>query len=602
MAVSGGIDSVALLRLVLELRFELGIVLSVVHFNHKLRGAESDADEEFVRNLAREHDLEFYVDRGDVAAHAREEGVSVETAARQLRYEFLRSLIRNAQANTDIPTSGKIARPWGTPTGQVSSGAKAPLSLEASDGTAESRALSSQPSKLSSGVDRKSPPLPQQMRQGRGNLGVENTSGAKAPLFLEAPDGEAESRALSKPFHLDKIATGHTLDDQAETVLMRMIRGSGMRGLGAIYPRIEVEDDDGERCGEIVRPLLETRRCELASYLKEIDQSWREDSTNADHHFTRNRVRKLLVPLLEKEFNPKIAEGLAELAEIAREEEDYWENEVAGWMGTAVHWSEPEWMESHKPHPPTQNVGRMGQAELVQIQPAASPEGAFPSAAMNASVDRLWFLGEPVAVQRRLVKAIAEEAGIPLEFRHVEEILRFAAESGPSGKELALPLACKLVRESEEIIFVGPDLFVGADSRQQGASVDYEYSLPVPGRVLVNEIDSEFEARIVEPAGESAIELDALLLAEPVPDLLTLRNWRAGDRFWPAHTKSPKKIKELLTDLHVAHTARAGWPVIASGGEIVWVRGFPVSSKYRARAGGQALLIRETPLSDTLEK
>ena len=93
VAVSGGIDSVALLRLLLDVRGELGIVLSVVHFNHKLRGAESDADEKFVARLAREHDLEFICDGDDVAQHAAEEHVSVETAARELRYGFFRSLL-----------------------------------------------------------------------------------------------------------------------------------------------------------------------------------------------------------------------------------------------------------------------------------------------------------------------------------------------------------------------------------------------------------------------------------------------------------------------------------------------------------------------------
>ena len=93
VAVSGGIDSVALLRLLLELRGELGLVVCVVHFNHQLRGAESEADEQFVAALARDHDLEFFCDGDDVAGHAREEGVSLETAARELRYGFFRELV-----------------------------------------------------------------------------------------------------------------------------------------------------------------------------------------------------------------------------------------------------------------------------------------------------------------------------------------------------------------------------------------------------------------------------------------------------------------------------------------------------------------------------
>jgi tRNA(Ile)-lysidine synthase len=559
VAVSGGIDSVALLRLLLELRFELGIVLSVVHFNHKLRGAESDGDEEFVRNLAREHDLQFYVDGLDVAAHAHEMGISLETAARQLRYEFFGSLIRSSHIG--IPTSRKDSETRATPHSELPPGAEAQIPDEPLDQSAESAA-----------------PLRGAAQEPKRGLGETPSRSAEAPLF-----------------HIDKVATGHTLDDQAETVLMRIIRGAGMRGLGAIYPRIEVEDDNGDHSGQIVRPLLETRRCELQGHLNDIDQSWREDSTNADHHFTRNRVRKLLVPLLEKEFNPKLAEGLAELAEIARAEEDYWENEVAGWMGTAVHWTEPE----------SKNSGREGQnsqfwqdrpelghpPKLVQIQAVGSPEQTGVSLPMNASVDRLWFLAEPVAVQRRLTKAIAQHAGFPLEYRHVAEIIRFAAESGPAGKELVLPSGWKLQRESGELVFVAPVF------REQSLPEDYEYSLPIPGRVLVNELGSAFEARIIEHAGKGAGALDALLAAESIAEEITVRNWRAGDRFWPAHTKGPKKLKDLLTDLHIAHTERTGWPVIVSGDEIVWVRGLPVCAKHRAKAGQQAVSICEIPLS-----
>jgi tRNA(Ile)-lysidine synthetase-like protein len=327
------------------------------------------------------------------------------------------------------------------------------------------------------------------------------------------------------------------------------------------------------------------------------------------------------VPLLEKEFNPKIAEGLAELAEIAREEEDYWDNEVAGWMGTAVHWSEPEWSKDETPHL-WQNRPEVGHLQFVQIQPA--DKGSEPNArlsdrtghgpsrgspgslprrttlarddkslppAMNATVDRLWFLGEPVAVQRRLIKAIAEEASIPLEFKHVDEIARFAAENGPSGKKLPLPLGWKLLRESRELIFLPPDL------RPQNHSEDYEYPLPVPGHVAVRNLNSEFSAQVFARADISGLELDFLLHAESLRGPLTIRNWRAGDRFQPAHTKSPKKVKELLTDLHIAYSIRATWPVIACGDEIVWVRGFPVSSKYRAKPGQPVLLIRETTVA-----
>jgi len=554
VAVSGGIDSVALFRLVLELRSELGIVLSVVHFNHKLRGAESDADEQFVAELARQHDLEFFVDSDDVAGHARDEGVSLETAARELRYGFFRSLIEDGPQALK-PSSSEMP----------SRGAEAPL-----------------------------------------------FHGAAAPRSRKSGEtwGTPPSPSGTPHKSVDKVATGHTLDDQAETVLMRLIRGAGLRGLGGIYPRIPVEDDEGDLCGEIVRPLLNIRRRDLEHYLKEIGQPWRDDASNDDAKFTRNRIRKLVMPLLEKEFNPAVAESLAELAEIARGEEDYWENELSGWMGTAVHWSEPEWVKHAtnlvqirlptarglKPHVLAIDTNRSAESAA----PPSGPErplhdvlqsriDSTPSLVMNASVDRVWFLGEPDAVQRRVVMAIGEHAGIPLGFKHIEQILDFAANERESGKELSLPLGWKLVREPHALIFLTPDL------RESAASAAYEYDLPLPGQVEVHETGSRFEACRI-PAGTEAYNPEQLLDAESLPGALKVRNWRAGDRFWPAHTKSPKKIKELLQELHVVQPDRKLWPVVVSGDEIVWARGFPLSAQMQARPQREAVLIRETRL------
>jgi tRNA(Ile)-lysidine synthase len=563
VAVSGGIDSVAMLRLLLELRAELGIVISVLHFNHRLRGAESDADQEFVANLAGEYGLEFYCESGDVAKLAADEGSGVEAAARELRYGFFGGLLGSGE-NFEA---------------QGPSGAKA-QSLASSHRSAESAAP------------------PKSIPQGLKPESSVQLNGTAEAVPFPSPAPETDEGVTFPTPPLNKIATGHTLDDQAETVLMRLIRGTGLRGLGGIYPRIVVEHEDGDGHGEIVRPLLGIRRRELEQYLADVKQAWREDSTNADAKFTRNRVRRLVLPLLEREFNPAVVESFAELAEIARDEEDYWENEISGWLGTVVQWSEPEWVRT---------LPGFGAAQsLVQIaasQPEPDPEvlariEESGARIMNASVSRPWLLTEPRAVQRRVLKAIGEHLEVPLEFKHIEEILRFAAEDGPAGRELSLPLGWKLVREPEALVFVTPDL------RRNEPVPDYEYPLPVPGRAVVLELGGVIEALRIprETAPQEQVaeyNPQQLLRADLLPERLIVRNWRPGDRFWPAHTKSAKKVKELLQERHVARhigqKERRLWPVVASLDEIVWVRGFPVPARLLAKAGQEAVLFREMP-------
>jgi tRNA(Ile)-lysidine synthase len=466
VAVSGGADSVALLRVLLDLRRELGVVVSVIHFNHRLRGAESNHDAEFVDGLAREHKIPLHSTSADVAQHATEAGLSIEAAARELRYRYF------------------------------------------------------------------------------------------ATLFGDK---------------VDKIATGHTLDDQAETVLLRLIRGTGMRGLRAIQPRLEFQD------GEVIRPLLGIRRREIEPYLRTLGQPWHDDPTNRDPKFTRNRVRRLLLPLLEQEFNPAIAQTLADLAEIARAEEDYWENEASGWMGTAVQWTSLE----HAPPALVQLAPTAGQA-------APAPEGCG-SELENASLDLLWLQAEPLALQRRVIKAIGDHAGIALEYKHVEEILRFAAEQEGRGKHLVLPRGWKLVRDGVSLEFRAP--------AEERVATDYQYPLSVPGQTKVPETGTIFQVVRIAP-GASGYNPEYLFNPERLSKELVVRNWRPGDRFWPAHTKSPKKIKELLQGRPVPQAERKLWPVVVSGEEIVWLRGFPVPAQLGPAPGQERVLIREVVIEE----
>ena len=440
---SRGADSVGLLRLLLELRQEIGVVLSVVHFNHNLRGAESDADESFVAQLARRHELELHCDRGDVGRYAAVQHLSTEAAARQLRYQYFLRLM-------------------------------------------------------------------------------------------------AEER-------LNCIATGHTLDDQAETVLLRLVRGAGTRGLAGIYPRLTYPQLSQLKLNQaksidsrfsVIRPLLCTQRAQLEAYLGEIGQDWREDSSNRDLRHARNRVRHGIVPRLVRTLNPRAREALAETAEIARAEEEYWQKEVERVL-----------------------------PEVWEVRTGTL-----------AKLDDL-----PLALRRRVLRAAAESLGLRLEFRHVDEILSLTTTS------------CSMMPEGW-IVSKGKDK--GGLQFQRGrkaeAASDYEYGLAVPGVVQVPEAGAWFEAAIVPGDTVSGYNPDHAFDPGLLEKELTVRNWRAGDRFWPAHSKSPKKVKELLQERRLAARDRKLWPVVVSGQEIVWMRGFPAPARLRPREGAkQALVIQE---------
>ncbi len=457
IAVSGGADSVALLRLLLELRKQVGIVLSLVHFNHKLRGVESDEDEQFVAELSRRHRLELRCESGDVAAHAAEKHLSLETAAREMRYQFFRHLLLEGRLN--------------------------------------------------------------------------------------------------------RIATGHTLDDQAETVLLKIVRGAGGRGLAGVYPELPVSSQLSTLSSQqrrnpevsIVRPLLGTRRRDLETYLRVLGQSWREDKSNRDLRHMRNRVRHGILPRLERYLNPAVREALAETAEIARAEEEYWEREIARVF--PLIW---------------QVVAARGRGD--------KPDTGTAGGALRLSA----FVELPLALQRRAVRAAGESLGLRLEFKHVEEIL---ALSSTRAGSTVLPQGWVVSRRTCELWFE-------SKGEKPGES-DYQYLLSVPGLVEVQETDSRFEVVVVSGIAAEGYNPEDLLDRALLATELKVRNWRSGDRFWPAHTKAAKKIKELLQERHVIGPERKLWPVVVSGEDVVWVRGFPAPRHLQSQKGAAAVLIRE---------
>jgi tRNA(Ile)-lysidine synthase len=460
VAVSGGADSVALLRVLLELRAELGIVLAVAHFNHQLRGNDSEADEAFVADLARRHGLEFFAGRADVREHAANRQLSVEAAGRQLRYGWLRGLA-------------------------------------------------------------------------------------------------AEQR-------FDSIATAHTLDDQAETVLMKFLRGAGTRGVAGIYPELFL---DVQKEIRVVRPLLCATRNEVETYLSSVGQGWREDESNLDHRIARNRVRRELLPLLEREYNPNLRQALGDAAEMWRAEQQYWQALVERELEVRTPGAKA----------PSGTDGLDGAAKAVPFQVRAR----------GRRLHLANFSAKPLALQRRLLRHFAETEGIALDFEHVDLLLR-CAHGELSKTELAG--GWMAVRRGECLYLRPPTC--------EAEYIDYEYRLTVPGEVRITEVGLTVRALAVrqEFAADSS-ETDNLLAAAMLGPELTVRNWRPGDRFWPLHTGSEAKLKRLFAEKHIPAEQRPSWPVALSGEAIVWVRGFPVARAFVWSGKGDAVKIES--LSET---
>lgn len=204
-------------------------------------------------------------------------------------------------------------------------------------------------------------------------------------------------RTLIASGHADSILTAHTLDDQAETVLMKLLRGAWTEGLSAIHPIVQVETPSAK--GRILRPLLSTRRSKIEAFLNSRNQPWRTDSTNADTAYTRNRIRHELMPQL-RTFNPSIDQTLANLAELAREEESRWQTELARILPQLL-----------LPGKPVRGGGRS-----VSTTPGAS--------SIAIELDRLRSL-DP-ALRRRVLRAAARQLGFRLSFDDTTRLLALA--------------------------------------------------------------------------------------------------------------------------------------------------------------------------------
>jgi tRNA(Ile)-lysidine synthase len=467
VAVSGGADSVALLLLLLGFREKLGIVLSVVHFNHKLRGKASDADEKFVAKLAAKHGLEFHSASLDVARKARKERSNLEDAARRARYDYFRSL--------------------------------------------------------------------------------------------------ADSGACTR------IAVAHTADDQAETVLSHLLRGTGLAGLGGIHPT----------AGPVIRPLLGIRRSELRGYLRGERQPWREDRTNRDVTRMRARIRKKLLPMLEKQFQPAIVEHLATLADLAREDEASLQSQAE--LRVLALGKETQGAVSIP-------AGDIACSEFDSRSPQEANKESKQIASCLASIRK--------RMVRHLVATIKRRPG-QLGANHVDAVLELA-RSGQNGTSLSLPGGVEVRKDRDTLVFRTNESANHVAPQQVAREFKFEIALASGAQEFrIPELGCAFRFRVIDwpcergETNKGEIVLDRDRLCSP----LVLRNWRPGDRFRPLGHRSAHKLKRLLNEKRVSRWERDGWPVLTSGGVLAWARGFPAAAEFAANEKTRAgILIAEEPI------
>jgi len=464
LGVSGGADSVAMLRIFAQLQTKLGIAIFVLHFNHQLRGAHADGDERFVQTLAEQFQFAFVSGRADVAGEAELQGRNLEDAARRLRYEFLNSA------------------------------------------------------------------------------------------------GETHG--------LNRIAVAHTADDQAETVLSHLLRGSGVTGLAGIYPV----------AGKIIRPLLESSREDLREFLRSCGQTWREDLTNQDTSHVRARIRHQLIPLLLRDFDSAAVTRLARLARHAREDETFWRYlEAARFEAMANRESDA--------------------AISVTVADLLIPMGSSaPGAANHSEIPQA-----TKALTRRLVRKIyAELRGSreQLTSRHVDSVLDLATKSH-SGACISLP-GILVERIFDRLVFKNVKTAEEATKQHEFPEPNRGFTYTVfrpeqldSASIVVTEIHRRFNLKIVDwpPSSRDTVSGGTALDFERVQWPLVLRNWLPGDSYRPQGSSSAHKVKRLLVESRIPRSSRASWPILTSQGKVIWVSGYPVAEELAAHAGTKSGLV-----------
>ena len=448
IGVSGGPDSVALCNILHSLALKYSLRLGIAHLNHSIRQQNSDQDAEFVALLAKKFDLPYFVAKEDVRKYQLENRLSLEEAARFVRYTFLYKVAEKNRFN--------------------------------------------------------------------------------------------------------KIALGHNYDDNAEIVLMYLLRGSGPRGAAGIPP---VRDSE-KKYGQIIRPLMRTKKDEIINFLETKGIKYRIDESNKDIRFIRNKIRRNLIPILKASYNPKVIETLNRLSIIMRSEEEWIENII-----------NPIYERSVSDRQDDQIVLSVSKLNEVHL-----------------------------AAQRRVIrKAIAKLKGNlrRITFFHIDSIISHLQEEN-QYRSFDYPDDIRVIINNERLVF-SKNNRVRRDIRKKPGKpqrLSFEYKILKSGKFLqdsetifIKEIGKKLEFSKINlgkwPDFNANKQNVAYIDMESLDFPLVIRNFRPGDRFTPLGMTGTQKLKKYFINNKVHQTERARCPVLLSKGKIVWVVGHRIDDSVK---------------------
>jgi tRNA(Ile)-lysidine synthase len=439
VAVSGGPDSVCLLCILAELRETLGIKLHVAHLNHQLRGKESDADARYVAGIAKKLGISATITSLDVKAYQKQHRLSLEEAAREVRYSFF----------------AEVAKEAGT----------------------------------------------------------------------------------------SKVAVGHTADDHIETMLMHLMRGSGIKGLRGLAPLSKLNVPGGNLV--VVRPLLNLSRDDTISYCRSHNLKPRLDKSNLSAAPLRNKVRLQLMPELRK-YNPQIKRSLLRLSHTAADDLDFIEKEAA----------------------------RLKDDVIIKKE-------------QSFVIKKKAFLALAPALQRQILRSAIESllgSLKDIESSHIEDIID--ALGKPAGKVIGLPFGISFTIEYDRYI-----LAIKSSTLCPFPALKGEVKLKVPGKTECPgwTINATVEKKLKDWGGE-ANDFSACFDYDRVGKDLIVRGRLIGDRFQPLGMRQPKKLNVFMIDARIPQAWRRNIPLVCNGDETIWVVGYRIDERYKVRPDTKNIL------------